>query len=580
MHAGFFYADIFLFVDVDPLKMLFLPDCCNRLKPAVLARIILNNTAVHQNLIFNIMAENNKESRDENRAGESTQQGTDTGSTGFLRWIEDMGNKLPHPFWIFVWICGVIIVVSAITAYFKVSAVHPDDGSLVEARNLVSGEGLRWFVQEVVTNFAHFAPFGLVLVMLMGVSIAERSGLLAVALRTIAFAVPRKVVLPVIFIIGACGNIGSDAGVVIVPPIAALIFTQMGLHPIAGLVAGYAGATAGFTANFFIAGTDVLLAGISTEITSQMPGGMEVSPTANWYFMIASTILLAFGGAFIARRYTIPRCQKFELIGTFDHEVTDGKLSPTERLGLRRAGIALLVYIILIALLVVPEGAPLRDQETGGLVPSPFLRGLIPILFFFFAIPGYFYGKATGAIKQPNDILKQMEHGMKELSGYIVLMLIVAQFINLFSWSNLDTILAITGADFLQATGLTGPTMFVMYMILVAVLNIFLGSGSAKWAIFAPIFIPMLAQLNYSPAFVQLMYRVGDSITNCVTPLYVYFPLLLGWVHKYNKNIGIGTIVSLLIPYAIILFIMWLVLLFVWYVLNLPIGVGEFIFLQ
>ncbi len=505
---------------------------------------------------------------------------TEPESRGVLRWIEKMGNKLPHPFWIFVWITILIVVLSAVTALLGVSAVHPDDGSIVEAENLISGEGLRRFVEEVVTNFAHFAPFGLVLVMLMGVSIAERSGLLAVAMRTIAFSVPKKVVLPVIFIIGACGNIGSDAGIVIVPPIAALIFTQMGLHPIAGLVAGYAGATAGFTANFFIAGTDVLLAGISTEITSQMPGGMEVSPTANWYFMIASTILLAFGGAFIARRYTIPRCQKFELLGQFDHEVSDGKLSDPEKQGLKRAGLALFIYAVFIILLVAPSWAPLRNQETGGIVPSPFLRGLIPILFFFFAIPGYFYGKATGSIKKQNDILKFMEHGMKELSGYIVLMLIVAQFINLFSWSNLDTILAITGADFLTSTGLTGPLLFIIFMILVAVLNIFLGSGSAKWAIFAPIFIPMLAQLNYSPAFVQLMYRIGDSITNCVTPLYVYFPLLLGWIHKYNRNIGIGTIVSLLIPYAIILFVMWVVLLFVWYVLNIPIGVGEFIYIQ
>ena len=502
-----------------------------------------------------------------------------TSSGGVLRWVENMGNKLPHPFWIFVWICILIVVLSGVTAFFGVSAIHPDDGSLVEAQNLISGEGLRRFLEEVVTNFAHFAPFGLVLVMLMGVSIAERSGLLAVALRTVAFSVPKKIVLPVIFIIGACGNIGSDAGIVIVPPIAALIFTQMGLHPIAGLVAGYAGATAGFTANFFIAGTDVLLAGISTEITQQMPGGVEVSATANWYFMIASTILLAFGGAFIARRYTIPRCQKFELLGKFDHEVHDGRLTEAERKGLKRAGLALLIYSVVIILLVAPAGAPLRNQETGGIVPSPFLRGLIPILFFFFAIPGYFYGKATGAIKKPNDILKQMEHGMKELSGYIVLMLVVAQFINLFNWSNLDTILAITGADFLKSTGLTGPLLFVLFMVLVAFLNIFLGSGSAKWAIFAPIFIPMLAQLNYSPAFVQLMYRVGDSITNCVTPLYVYFPLLLGWIHKYNKNIGIGTIVSLLIPYAVILFIMWLVLLFVWFILNIPIGVGEYIYM-
>ena len=498
---------------------------------------------------------------------------------GVLRWIEVMENKLPHPFWIFLWICIFIVVLSWITAFLGVSAVDPASGRLVQAQNLLSGGGLRRFVEEMVTNFAHFAPFGLVLVMLMGVSIAERSGLLTVVLRTVAFSVPKRVVLPVIFIIGACGNIGSDAGIVIVPPIAALIFTQMGLSPIAGLIAGYAGATAGFTANFFIAGTDVLLAGISSEITSQMEGAGEVSATANWYFMIVSTLLLGFGGAFIAKRYTIPSCRRFEYVNEDIAAEGSVRLTRLEKKGLRRAGIALLVYTILIILLVAPQGAPLRNQETGGVVPSPFLRGLIPILFFFFALPGWFYGKTTGVIQKPNDVLKQMEHGMKELSGYIVLMLVVAQFINLFNWSNLDTILAITGADFLRSTGLTGPVLFTLYMILVAVLNIFLGSGSAKWAIFAPIFIPMLAQLGYSPAFVQLMYRVGDSITNCVSPLYVYFPLLLGWINKYNKNMGIGTIVSLLVPYAVILFIMWVILLFIWYGLNLPIGVGENIYL-
>ncbi len=522
----------------------------------------------------------NKSKNNAQPGNEAASKPTETGSKGILHWIEKMGNKLPHPFWIFIWICILVVVFSGIAAFFGVSAIDPKSGEAIVAQNLISGDGLRRFLQEMVTNFATFAPFGLVLVMLMGVSIAERSGLLAVVMRTIAFSVPKQIVLPVIFIIGACGNIGSDAGIVIVPPIAALIFMQMGLSPIAGLVAGYAGATAGFTANFFIAGTDVLLAGISSEITSTMDGVDEVSATANWWFMIASTFLLGLGGAFIVRKYTIPRCQKFEIFGEVEPANTQARLTAVEKKGLKRAGLALLVYVILIAILVVPEAAPLRNQETGGIVPSPFLRGLIPVLFFFFAIPGYFYGKTTGAIKVPNDVLKQMEHGMKELSGYIVLMLVVAQFINLFSWSRLDTIMAINGAEFLQATGLTGPVMFILFMIIVAILNIFLGSGSAKWAIFAPIFIPMLAQLGYSPAFVQLLYRIGDSITNCVTPLYIYFPLLLGWIHKYNKNIGIGTIVSLLIPYAAILFIMWVVLLMVWFWLNLPIGVGEMIFMN
>ncbi len=528
------------------------------------------------------MQNNDKDSSAKNRQKGDHQKSEEQNSKGFLGWVEKMGNKLPHPFWMFVWITIFIVVISAVTSYLGVKAIDPGTGETIAAQNLISGEGLRRFVQEMVTNFAHFAPFGLVLVMLMGVSIAEQSGLLSVALRNIAFAVPRSVVMPVIFMIGASGNIGSDAGIVIVPPIAAMIFSQMGIHPIAGLIAGYAGATAGFTANFFIAGTDVMLAGITTAVSGNINGGIEVSATANWYFMIASTIMLGLGGAFIVKRFTIPRCEGFAGAGMIDEQElsAQNKMTDEEKKGLKHAGISLLIYLLIIAALVVPAGAPLRDPVNGNIVPSPFLRGLVPILFFFFAIPGYFYGKATGTIKTSNDVLKHMEFGMKGLSGYIVLMLIVAQFINLFSWSQLDTILAIQGAKFLEVTGLTGPLLFTFYMVIVAILNIFMGSGSAKWAIFAPVFVPMLAQLNYNPAFVQLMYRVGDSITNCVSPLYVYFPLLIGWVHKYDKNVGIGTLISLLIPYAAILFVMWVILLFAWYALALPIGVGEGIYIN
>ncbi len=500
---------------------------------------------------------------------------------GFLRWIEIAGNKLPHPFWMFVWICVFIVLTSAIASYLKVSVTDPQ-GELIAVKNLMSEEGLRWFLENMVTNFAHFAPLGLVLVMLMGVSIAEQSGLLEVIMRRLAFSTPKKIIFPVIFIIGACGNIGSDAGVVVVPPIAALIFMQLGYHPIAGLIAGYAGATAGFTANLFIAGTDVLLAGISTQITETMDPPMEVAATANWYFMIVSTLFLGIVGAIVVKRYTIPRAASFsgmEMVAGASEKSPE--LTPSERKGLKHAGYAFLAFVLVVIALTAPPGAPLRNPETGSLVvESPFLRGLIPILFVLFALPGYFYGRAVGTIQKFDDLIKHMEHGMRNLAGYIVLMLVVAQFIYMFTWSNLDTIIAVEGAQFLKTTGLTGPLLFILFMLLIAFLNIFMGSGSAKWAIFAPVFIPMLAQLGYSPAFVQLMYRVGDSVTNSISPLYVYFPLLLGWVHQYDKRLGIGTVISMLVPYALFLFVMWTVLLFVWFGFNLPIGVGEFIYLK
>ncbi|MDW7679483.1 MAG: AbgT family transporter [bacterium] len=296
-------------------------------------------------------------------------------STGFLFFIERMGNKLPHPFWIFVWITLVAIAASALASWIGLKATNPQTGEVIEAVNLLSPNGLRLFVEYMVQNFARFAPVGMVLIMLMGVSVAEKSDFLPVLMRSIAFSVPGSVVLPVIFMLGACGNIGSDAGVVIIPPIAAIIFVKMGFHPVAGLVVGYAGATAGFTANFFISGTDVLLAGISSEVVSHMPGVSEVSATANWFFMIVSTLFLGFAGAFIARRFTIPRTENYPLPEGIDPEKENENavrgFTDKERRGLRWALLSGLLYIVIIVLLSAPEGAPLRNPDTGGLV---FLR--------------------------------------------------------------------------------------------------------------------------------------------------------------------------------------------------------------
>jgi len=496
---------------------------------------------------------------------------------GFLYYVETLGNKLPHPFWLFGLICLATIMASYLAAMWGLKAVDPHDGQVIAAKNLFSAEGLRQFVVEMVNNFAHFKPLGLVLVMLMGVSIAEGSGLLTSVIKGIAFSVPAKVVIPVVFALGACGNIASDAGVVIIPPLAALVFQRMGKHPVAGLIVGYAAVTAGFTANIFIAGTDVLLAGITTEVASSVKEGMEISPTANWYFMIASTIMLTLVGTWVAVAFTIPRCEGFK-----QSEKTEEipYLTSREKKGILWAGIALIIYLCVVSLTIIPAGGILRDPETGSIIPSPFFKGLVPILFLFFAIPGYVYGKVTGRIRKGDDVIKLMTNGVKDLASYIVLVFVLAQFINLFKWSYLDKILAIKGAEFLQSTGFTGPPLFIAFILMATSVNIFIGSGSAKWAAFAPIFVPMLARLNYSPAFVQMIYRVGDSITNCVSPLYVFFPLLLGWLNKYDKKAGVGTAISLLLPYAIIFLVVWVGLVILWWGLDLPIGIGERIHLK
>ncbi|NIM19893.1 MAG: AbgT family transporter [Candidatus Latescibacteria bacterium] len=491
----------------------------------------------------------------------------------FFRFIERVGNKLPHPLILFVYLCVIILTFSFITGLLKWSAVNPKSGELIVASNLISAQGFQDFMEKMITNFTHFAPLGLVLVMLMGVAITERSGFLEALIRSVIGRVPSWLVIPVIVMAGACGNIGSDAGIVVVPPIAAIIFKRMGKHPLAGLVLGYAAATAGFTANLIPAGTDVLLAAITTEIYGSFEPGAEVVATCNWYFMIAATFVLAFVGTFVAKKYTIPMCERYKLTGM--EETTEKALTPREKKGLLWAIIAGIIYLAVISLTIVPENGILRHPDAAQFMRSPFFKSLIPILFFLFVIVGYVYGKIVGTIKKSGDAAHFMIDGVRDLAPYIALVFMIAQFIAFFNWSHLDQIISIKGAELLKSSGFSGIPLFISFIIIAMFLNLFIGSGSAKWAIMAPVFVPMFYHIDLTPAFTQLLYRIGDSITNGISPLYTMFPLILGWVQQYDEDAGIGTVSSLLLPYAIFTFVAWTILLIIWYAIGLPIGVGE-----
>jgi len=440
----------------------------------------------------------------------------------------------------------------------------------VPVRNLLSKEGLNWFVLNMVANFSHFEPLGMVLVMLMGVAIAEGAGLIPALMRGVANVVPALLITPTLFILAACGNVGSDAGVVVIPPLAAVIFKQLGKNPIIGLLVGYVGATAGFTANFFPAGTDVLAMSLTNAATGNNP---EINVFSNWYFMSVSVFFLAIVGTFVTKWYIEPRFEKTAAKGTKKVE----PLTSLEKKGLIFATVGIAVVIGLWLFTILPEKGWLRnpDPDPDLIWRSNFFKGLIPILFTVFAAGGIVYGKVTGSIKKADDIIGFMVNAMKRMGTYIVLILVIAQFIAMFQFANLDSLIAIKGADLLRAVGMESYPIpfFIAFVAIIAAANLFMGSSSAKWAIFAPIFVPMFLSLGFHPAFTQLLYRLGDSITNCVSPLYPYFPILLGWIAEHDKaKSKVGTVLSYLIPYANFLLIGWILMLIVWYLLGFSVG--------
>jgi aminobenzoyl-glutamate transport protein len=487
-----------------------------------------------------------------------------------LNGIERAGNRLPHPFLLFVYLAVGVMIVSAVVAGLGVTVEDPGSGDTVAIRSLFSGEGVQFILEETIENFTGFPPLGLVLGLMLGIGLADKAGLLESAIRRTVELAPAWSISYVIFLIGIVANLASDAAFVIVPPLAALVFHSLGRHPIVGLGAGFAAVGAGFTANLIITGTDALLAGISTEAAAIVDSDVVVTPADNWYFIAASALILPLVGALLTDRVVERR------FGAYTGAGTGEELQPLgddERRGLRAASFSLIAFVAVIAVSVLPAGSPLRG-EGGGLVESPFLAGIVPILLLGFVVVATAYGLAAGTIESNRDVPRFMGEAMKDLSGYIVLIFAAAQFIAYFEWSNLGIWVAVTGAETLEAIQLTGLGAIFGYVLLTAVLNLLIFSGSAQWALQAPIFIPLFMLLGYNPAFVQAAFRIADSSTNIITPLNPYLVVILGFMRDWDEDAGLGTLISTMLVYSIAFLGVWSVLLSAFAVFDIPFGPG------
>lgn len=483
--------------------------------------------------------------------------------------IEVVGNRLPHPATLFLIMAVIVALVSWWASAFDLQATHPATGEIIKVKNLLNADGIRWIYTNVEHNFVKFPPLGLVLVIMVGIGVAEGSGLFTVLVRQLVLGAPKRLITAAIIVAGIFSHLASEVGYVILIPLGAMIFHALGRHPMAGFAAAFAGVSGGFGSNFLIGSVDPILAGLSTSAAQIIDADININPMVNYFFMFTSAVMVTLVGTWITEKIIEPRLGTY---GGTEKPLEVEQLTAVEKKGLRWAGYGTLIFIALMAWTIIPEDGLLRDPETGGILKSPFFSGIVVGLLLLFMIPGLIYGIIVKSIRNDKDVVKHMTHSMKGLGGYIVLVFFAAQFIYWFNYSNLGLVLAIDGAQFLSHIGFTGIPLILAFILLSAFLNLFMGSASAKWAIMAPVFIPMFMLLGYHPGFTQAAFRVGDSVTNVITPMMSYFALIVTYAQKYDEKNGIGTIISLMIPYTVIFLIVWSVLITAWMLLGIPVG--------
>ncbi|MDU5488630.1 MAG: p-aminobenzoyl-glutamate transporter, partial [Serratia liquefaciens] len=444
-------------------------------------------------------------------------------------WVERIGNKIPNPFLLFVYLIVVLMLSTALFSWLDVAVKNPATGELIKVNNLMSVAGMQWIFPNIIHNFSSFAPLGAILALVIGAGLAEKVGLLQALMYKMASRVSARYASYMVLFIAFFSHISSDAALVVMPPLGALMFLAVGRHPIAGLLAAIAGVASGFTANLLIVTTDVLLSGISTEATKAVDAAVHVSVIDNWYFMATSVIVLTIAGALLTDKFIEPRLPEWR--GSAEDKIE--ALTPLQNRGLMMSGIAALVFIAIIAALVVPEAAPLRDPKTGSVIPSPFIKGIVPIIILFFFTVGITYGVVTKQIRRPDDIPHHLTEPMKSMAGFIVMVFPLSQFVAFFNWSNMGKFMAIGLTDMLEAAGMSGAPAFLGLMFLSAFLCMFIASGSAIWSILAPIFVPMFMLLGFHPAFAQMIFRIADSSVLPLAPMSPFLPLFLGFLQRY-----------------------------------------------
>lgn len=488
----------------------------------------------------------------------------------FLSFVERGGNALPHPATLFAIFALLILVASELAERAGLSAPHPRTGEEIRAISLLSIDGLHRILEKTVTNLTGFAPLGTVLVAMLGIGVAEGSGLIGAAMRKLVFAAPPKLLTVVVVFAGIMSNVASEIGYVLLVPMAALVFQAARRHPVAGLAAAFAGVSGGYSANLLLGTVDPLLSGITQEAGRIVQPDLLVNPACNYYFMAASTFLITIVGTWVTERLVEPRLGTYHGSAAVDDSIRP--LDASEKRGLLWAGLASLAFAALLLAGTVPAAGFLRDAKTGELLHSPFMSGIVTLVFAGGALAGIAYGVGARTIKNDAAVMSGMGKSIATLGSYIVLVFFAAQFVAYFNWSNLGILIAVKGASWLNASGLEGIPVMIAFVLLTAFVNLFMGSASAKWALMAPVFVPMFLVLGYPPETTQCAFRIGDSCTNIISPMMSYFALIIAFFQRHDPKAGIGTLIATMLPYSVAFLVSWTALFSVWLALGLPLG--------
>lgn len=492
----------------------------------------------------------------------------------FLNIVEKVGNRLPDPSILFFLMCLGLAVLTWIISFFPITVKHPGTGDTVAIKSILSSNGLSMILNDAVKNFSEFPALGLVLAVMLGIGVSEKTGYFDKLMIQVVHKAPKKIIIPVIILVGILGNAAGDAATIVLPPLTAMVFIKLGYHPIAGLAMAYASALGGFSANVMIGMSDALLYAFTEPAAKIVSDNVHVNVAMNWYFIAASIIVLLPAVYWVTMRFVIPR------LGTYDTSNSDIKvdeentgLTPEENKAVFWANISFFAMIALLIILAIPQNSFLRNAKTGSLLnDAPIINGVGLIILVLFLVPGLVYGIKMKVFHNSKDLGKMLADSMGSMGSFIVIVFFAAQLLAFLEWSNLGVIVAVKGASLLQ--GQNGIVLILGIILLSAFINLLIGSASAKWGILAPIFIPMLMLVGFHPAFTQMLYRIGDSISNPITPMMPYLPLLLSYAQKYDNNMKLGSLLSSLMPYTIVLSIVWPLFMIIWYLLGWPLGPG------
>ena len=504
--------------------------------------------------------------------------------------VEVLGNKLPDPAVLFLALLIAVWLCSALLSQFSYAQIDPRTGSPVEIHNLATPDQLAAFLSDMVGTFVGFHPLGVVLLAMLGIGVADHAGFIRTGLKALLNITSPAAVTPMLLLIAIISHSAVDAGYVLVIPLGAVIFQAAGRHPLAGIAAAFAGVSGGFSANFLPSALDPLLQGITQAGAQLIEPDIQLNPLNNWFFTSASTLLIVGLGWFLTDRVIEPRLSATPLDGDLADasEPSAGEreglapqskelapLSPQERRGLTAALAVMALSLLALALSVLPEGSAWRAAD-GRLAAgaAPLMRSIVPLIFLIFLLPGIVFGYVAGTVRSHRDIIAGMTKAMSGLGYYLVMAFFASLFIAEFGRSNLGVLMALEGAALLRAAALPAFVTVLGVVLITGIVNLFVGSASAKWALLAPVLVPMLMQLGISPDLTQAAYRVGDSSTNIITPLMPYFPLVVMFCRRYVKDSGIGTLAAMMLPYSLVFLVVWTAFLLAYWGLGLPLGLG------